>query len=101
MVYVGATGRSMPVGREKDCTRMAEMSPIAGMVLKILKNGAAAAAVLLVLFSAIALWQRLTPDGSLKLQEQDYGFFGVVSILLLLALWLIRAIGREIDSPGG
>ena len=77
------------------------MSPLAELLLKILKNGAAVAAVLLLIFLGIALWQRVTPEGALVLNRQDYGFFAVVGFLILLAVWLVRAIGREIDRPGG
>lgn len=79
---------------------MADMSPLAKLLMKVLRSGSWAAAALLMLFIAILLWQRITPDGGLSLTRQDYGFIGAVVALVALAVYLVRAIGREIDRPG-
>ena len=50
-------------------------------------------------FLAFWFWRcgrRLEP----ALTTQDYGFVGIVGLMLLGAVWLFRAIGREMDNPG-
>ena len=69
--------------------------------MRVLRWGAWAAAVVLVLFLGIMLWQRVTPEGSVALSRQDYGFIVVVLGLVALAAYLVRAIGREINRSGG
>lgn len=77
------------------------MSPLASLLMRVLRSGAWAAAVVLVVFLGIMLWQRVTPDGGLALNRQDYGFAAVVLALLVLAAYLVRAIGKEIKRSGG
>ncbi len=77
---------------------MSEMSPLAKLLMGILRNGSLAALVLLVVFAGILVWQRTSPDGTLLLTRQDYGFLAVVGLLVLLAVYLVRAIGKEIKD---
>lgn len=77
---------------------MSEMSPLAKLLMGILRSGSWVALVLLLLFVGIMLWQRVTPEGSLLLTRQDYGFLGVVGFLILMAAYLVRAIGKEIKD---
>lgn len=77
------------------------MSPLASLLMRVLRSGAWAAAFALLAFLGIMLWQRVTPEGGLALNRQDYGFVAVVLALVALAIYLIRAIGREIHPPGG
>lgn len=79
---------------------MNEMSPLARVLMGILQKGAWAAGVLLVVFAGILIWQRWTPEG-LVLQKGDIGFLGILAALLLLAIYLVRGIRRELDNPGG
>lgn len=80
---------------------MAEMSPLARFLMVILQKGSWAAAALLALFAGILLFQRWTPDG-LVLQKGDVGFLGVLGVLFLLAVYLVRGIGREVrDHSSG
>jgi hypothetical protein len=76
--------------------QMSEMSPLAKALMSILRSGSWAAMVLLLLFMGIFLWQQIKPDGTIALTRQDYGFLGVVGFLVLLSIYLVRAIGKEI-----
>jgi drug/metabolite transporter (DMT)-like permease len=78
-----------------------QMSPLARVLMNILHKGAWGAAALLVLFGAIFTWQQRQPDGSFDFNRQDWGFLGVVAALALLAFYLVRSIGKEMQKPGG
>ncbi len=78
---------------------MSEMSPLAKFLMLILKNGSMGAAALLVLFAGILIYQKITPDGHLAMTTQDWSFLSVLVALLLLALYLVRAITKEINPP--
>ena len=79
---------------------MSNMSPLAKFLLHILRSGSMGAAAILVLFAGISIYQKITPDGQLVMARQDWSFLGVLAALLLLALYLIRAIAKEIATPG-
>jgi hypothetical protein len=74
---------------------MAEMSPLAKFLMGILRTGSWGAAGLLVIFAAILVWQRWTPEG-LALSRQDYTFLGILAAMVCVAIYLVRAIGREL-----
>jgi hypothetical protein len=76
------------------------MSPLGRFLVGVLHKGSWAAAALLVAFTCILLYQRKTPDG-FQFQQGDYGFLGVLAALLILAVYLVRAIKKEINNPGG
>jgi prepilin signal peptidase PulO-like enzyme (type II secretory pathway) len=76
---------------------MAEMSPLARVLMGILQKGSWFAAGLLALFAGILLFQRWTPDG-LVLQQGDTGFLIVLGLLFLLAIYLVRGIKKEVDD---
>jgi membrane protein DedA with SNARE-associated domain len=80
---------------------MSHMSPLARILMRVLRSGSWGAALLLVAFAGIVLWQRWTPEGGLDLSRQDYAFLGVLAALLALAVYLVRAIRKELDRPGG
>jgi hypothetical protein len=73
------------------------MSPLAQVLVSILRWGSMGSAGLLVLFVSIFLWQKWTPAG-LVLSRQDWGFLGVLVALLLMAIYLIRSIAQEIAN---
>ncbi len=79
---------------------MAEMSPLARVLMTILQKGSWAAAALLALFAGILLWQRYTPDG-FAWQQGDKGFLGLLAVLFVLALYLVRSFKKEMNNPGG
>jgi hypothetical protein len=68
--------------------------------MNILRNGSIGAAALLILFAAILIFQKITPDGHLAMAREDWGFLGVLAIMLALAIYLIRAIAKEMNDPG-
>ncbi len=75
---------------------MAEMSPLARVLMLILQRGSWVAAGLVALFAGILVWQRYTPDGFVW-QPGDTGFLGLLAVLFLLAVYLVRSIGKEIE----
>ena len=75
---------------------MSDMSPLQRLLLKAVRYGSLGAAILLLGFLILVLWQKLGTG----LTSQDYGFIGIVGLMLLGAVWLYRAIGREMDNPG-
>lgn len=76
---------------------MAEMSPIAGVLMIILQRCTWVAAGLVALFAGILIWQRYTPEGFVW-QQGDKGFLGLLAVLFLLAVYLIRSIGKEVSN---
>ena len=79
---------------------MSDMSPLQRLLLRILRNGTLGAAFLLVVFLAIAIWQHSRTENFAQLTRQDWSFAGLLVVMLLCALWLYRAIGREMNNPG-
>lgn len=78
---------------------MAEMSPLAHVLLTILQKCSWVAGALMALFSGILLWQRYTPEGFVW-QQGDKGFLGLLGVMFLIALYLVRSIGKEIGRSG-
>jgi hypothetical protein len=79
---------------------MAEMSPLARVLILILQRGTWLAGGLLVLFGGILVWQRYTPAGFVW-QKGDFGFLGLLAVLFLLVVYLVRSFKKEMDNPGG
>jgi hypothetical protein len=75
---------------------MSDMSPLQRLLLRAMRYASLGAAVLLLGFLVLALWQKAGADFT----AQDYGFIGIVSFMFLGAIWLFRAIGREMGTPG-
>lgn len=75
---------------------MRDMSPLQRLLLKAMRYASLGAAILLLGFLILALWQKVGTG----LTTQDYGFVGIVGLMLLGAVWLFRAIGREMNNPG-
>jgi hypothetical protein len=76
---------------------MSQMSPLAKLLVSVLRWGSMASAGLLVLFASVFIWQKWTPAGPV-LTRQDWGFLGVLAALLLLAIYLVRSIAKEIAA---
>lgn len=75
---------------------MSNMSPLQRLLLKAMRYASLGAAVLLLGFLILVLWQK----AGTGLNIQDYGFVGIVGLLFVGAVWLFRAIGREMANPG-
>lgn len=79
---------------------MAEMSPLAKVLMTILQKGSWAAAALILSFAGILLYQRFTPEGFV-FQKGDFGFLGLLAVMLLVAVYLVRGIKKEIENASG
>ena len=71
------------------------MSPVGYIVLKILRGGALASAVFVMLVIAIELWKH-----GCDVTALSPGFLILLAVILAGALWLARAIGRELARHG-
>jgi hypothetical protein len=74
--------------------------PLGAMLMTILKYGVWIAGALLLLFGGISVWQTRQPDGSFLMTQQDWTFLGVLAVLFALAVYLVRSISKEIETPG-
>jgi hypothetical protein len=79
---------------------MTDMSPLGRFLLRLLRTGALLAVALLAIFFGLALWQAYVPGQGFVLTRQDYWFLGIIAGLGFFALYLVRAMGRELDDPG-
>ncbi len=77
---------------------MSEMSPLAKLLMGILRHASWGAFLLLLLFAGIFMWQKISPEGPVDMTRQDYGFLGVLGVLALMAYYLVRSIGKEIKA---
>ena len=80
--------------------QMSNISPLQQLLLKVLRNTTLGAAFLLIIFLAITIWKQTKNIGFGQFTRQDWSFAGLLVVMLLCALWLYRAIGREMDNPG-
>ncbi|MFN4143665.1 hypothetical protein [Aestuariivirga sp.] len=67
------------------------MSPLGYVLLKLMRGGAAGAALFIVLVIGIELWKH---GGDMT--AMDPGFAVLLALLLVGAVWLMRAMGREL-----
>jgi hypothetical protein len=77
-----------------------QMSPLAQILMSVLRYATWIAAGLILLFAGLLLIQRRTVDG-IVLQQGDKGFLVVLGVLLAMAIYIIRGIKNEINKPGG
>jgi hypothetical protein len=71
------------------------MSPIGYVVLKMLRGGALASAGFALVVIGIEVWKH---GGDVRALEP--GFMVLLAVILVGALWLARAIGRELSRHG-
>ena len=71
------------------------MSPIATVVMKVLRGTVLAAAAFLGLVLVLEAWKHDWDVSAL-----NPGFTVVVGLLIVGALWLARSIGRELSRYG-
>ena len=67
------------------------MSPLATILMRLLRNGLLASAAMIVLFLAIELGKNW--GGT-----QDKGFLGLLAAMLAGALWMARSITKELGK---
>jgi Ca2+/Na+ antiporter len=80
---------------------MAEMSPLARVLMGVLRKGSWVAAAMIVLFAGVLCYQRYQPGTGFVFRDGDFRFLGILVFLLLLAVYLVRAIKKELKNPGG
>lgn len=73
---------------------MADMSPLAQLILRAMRLGAIASAIFVGLVICFELWKLWRFEG----QAGNYVFLGVLMALLAGALWLARSITRELGA---
>lgn len=79
---------------------MSEMSPLMLVILKALRVTTLGLAALMLLFLGLTLWQKTKVAGFEALTRADYTFMAVLLAISLAALWMARAISREMRKPG-
>jgi hypothetical protein len=79
---------------------MSDISPLGKLILKVMRIACLGATALLLAFLGLALWQKTSVFGLAGIERQDFTFMGVLAVMALGALWLARAIQREMDNPG-
>lgn len=71
------------------------MSPLATVIMKLMRWGVLGIAMFLGLVLVLEAWKH-----GWQLSALDWRFTGVVALLAAGALWLARAIGRELAKHG-
>ncbi|MCA3559881.1 MAG: hypothetical protein IOC82_02485 [Aestuariivirga sp.] len=71
------------------------MSPLAILVMKVLRWGVLGVSGFLCLVLFIEAWKH-----GWDLKAVNWGFMAVVGLLAVAALWLARSIGRELAKHG-
>jgi uncharacterized membrane protein len=79
---------------------MYDMSPLGRLILKVMRIACLGAAALLAFFLALVFWQKTQALGLAGIIRQDIVFMAILAVMSLGALWLARAIGREMNNPG-
>jgi hypothetical protein len=78
---------------------MSQMSPLGSILMTILKKGSWGAGAFIALCIGIVVWQSRQPDGSFAMKPEDWKFIVLLVGMLLLAAYLVRSIGKEMDPP--
>jgi hypothetical protein len=76
------------------------MSPLAGLLLRLMRTGSLAAAGFVVLVIGIELWKRWRFGGFDGMTTPDISFLGILGVMLVGFLWLAGSITREIRKSG-
>ena len=77
------------------------MSPLAHLLLRVMRAGSLAAAGFMVLVIGIELWKRWRFGGFGTMSAPDVSFLVVLIVMLVGFLWLAWAIRKELRKPGG
>lgn len=77
------------------------MTHLSGLLLRVMRSGSQGAAAFVALVLVIEVWKRWRYGGFAAMTTPDWGFLGVLVVMLVGFLWLARAMGREIaKNPG-
>ena len=72
------------------------MSPLMILILRMMRGGAVAAAIFMVLVIGIEVWKRWRFGGFGSMGRQDVTFMVVLVLMLVGFLWLARSITSEL-----
>ena len=72
------------------------MSPFGRLLLRVMRGGALASAIFIVLVILIEIWKRWQFGGFGTMQRPDFAFLGILAVMLVCCLWLARSISREL-----
>jgi hypothetical protein len=75
---------------------MSQMSPLAALLLRLMRLGCMVSAGFTGLVIAIEIWKRWNFGGLAAMNRPDYAFLAVLVLMLGGFLWLARSIGREL-----
>ena len=75
---------------------MSEMSPLARMLVSILRWGCWVTAGFMVLFSGVFLYQK-----HMALEGADWRFLGLMVVMGAFAIYLALSMTRELNKNGG
>ena len=78
----------------------ADMSPLAGLLLRAMRAASIGAAGFMMLVIGIEVWKRWNFGGFGAMTRQDMAFMIVLVLMLVGFLWLARSISREIRKSG-
>ena len=76
------------------------MSPLAQLLLRVMRGASYCAAGFMVLAIGIELWKRWRFGGFGEMSTPDISFMAILVIMLLGFLWLARSIGKELRKSG-
>ncbi len=76
------------------------MSPLAQLLLRVMRAGSLAAAGFMVLVIGIELWKRWRFGGFGEMSTPDMSFMAVLVVMLVAFLWLAWAIRKELRKSG-
>ena len=77
------------------------MSPLAALLLRVMRAGSLAAAGFMVLVIGIELWKRWRFGGFASMTTPDLSFMAILVLMLVGFLWLARSISGELRREGG
>lgn len=79
---------------------MSDMSPLAALILRVMRAGCIMSAGFVVLVIGIEIWKRWRFGGFEGLSRQDISFYAILLAMLMGLLWLCRSISRELAKSG-
>ena len=79
---------------------MTQMSPLAAMLLRIMRVACLVSAVFLALIAGIEGVKQWQAGGVSAMSRADAGFLAILLVMLVGFLWLARSIRRELAKSG-